>query len=141
MNSHPRMQGTLAFSLVEVVIAIGVMAIVLVGVFVLLGVSLESSRSSATETALASMSRQVVTALRAEPFGNLPSEKTFYFDQNGTLTTSTHALYRCESILTDDLKLPSGNLKKVLLKFAWPTSSQSEANTRYFYSGIANYGS
>ena len=82
------------FSLVEIVLAIGVIGSALVAVLGLLSVGLSSSRSSQDESLIAAMSRQVVGSLRQQQFANNPlfsnvqnteaTIQTAYFDGNGT---------------------------------------------------------
>jgi Tfp pilus assembly protein PilV len=64
------------FSLVEVSLAMGIVTFALVAILGLLSVGLDAGRASADDTAVAGMSRQVLTRLRAVPFpptAGLPS--------------------------------------------------------------------
>lgn len=72
-SSHSRASG---FSLVEVTLALGIVTFTLVAIIGLLSVGLDAGRASAEDTAVAGMSRQVLTRLRTVPFpptASLPS--------------------------------------------------------------------
>lgn len=79
-----------AFSLVEVVAAVGVVAIGIIAILGLLPSGLNSSRDTANETRAALMAQSVYTTLRSQPFDkvNLFSSSDDFIDlrsQNGSL--------------------------------------------------------
>ncbi|PTY00987.1 hypothetical protein DB346_15395 [Verrucomicrobia bacterium LW23] len=87
-RSHRR-----AFSLVEVVLALGVFSFCLVSVIYLLGVGLGSSRESQRDSALAAALRSVDTELRMLPAATLAgaawnSTNVYYFDIAGNRLTN-----------------------------------------------------
>jgi uncharacterized protein (TIGR02598 family) len=146
------------FSLVEVVIALGILSIAVVGIIGLLSISLQSDRASGLDTLFASMSRQVFGNLRTIQYDNLPAAVTYYFDQDGAplLDPSTRlplqdqaplpsaALYSCTAKCEDDTypstqALRSGNLKKITLTFTW-ISQGPNPQSCVFYGSLANHG-
>ena len=122
------------FSLVEVVLALGVIAIGVVALLGLLSISAGSSRSSDQATVIASISRQVLAEMRGMPFASLPVKTTLwpveptttdrlpvepgdptpppptyianlYFDNEGRrATAATEAFYRCRVKMMPDPK-------------------------------------
>lgn len=93
MNTSPyRSKG--GFSLVEITVAIGVIAFALVGLMGLLSASLNTGKASEDDTRYAAMSQQVLDMLRSGPFEEIPFEKSVtafttkkmpsvYFDNEG----------------------------------------------------------
>ena len=112
------------FSLVEVVLAIGVVAFGIVALLGMLTLSTGLSRNSDQDTMLATMSRQVTSELRNTAFASLPPTGTIlYFDADGTkLTSNKGAIYQCQINLTADTSYKSSdstqNLYQVRLVFA-----------------------
>lgn len=145
------------FTLVEVALSLGVVAIVALSLISMLGVALDSDRVAGRDTLLASMSSQVLGRLRAVPFdalwlaeptltpnppmpgGTPPVDTTWYFSDDGVLLTDTTsgvppgALFRCVvQKLPDDLSrvVPgTGPYHRAALKlqFAWPVSATAPA--------------
>jgi uncharacterized protein (TIGR02598 family) len=97
------------FSLVEVVLALGVISIGVVSLIGLLTISASSSRLSDEDTVFAAIARQVDTELHNTAFANLPiSGATWYFDNEGHhLTTAANAVYQCRINLTADTNYDS----------------------------------
>lgn len=86
-----------SFSLVEVVVALGVTAFCLIAVFGLLPVGLKANQNSISQTAATSILSAVIADLRATPrnaaasvqFGVIfGSETTLYFDNEGRPSSS-----------------------------------------------------
>ena len=115
---------THGFSLVEVVLALGVISIGVVALIGLLTISTASSRLSDEDTVIAAIARQVDTELHNTSFANLPTNgATWYFDNEGHhLTTAANAVYQCRIVLTADTDYdsPGGvkNLYRVELLFS-----------------------
>jgi len=129
-----------AFSLVEVVIAIGIVSFALLAMMGLASVSLQSERSSASDTDLAALSQQVFSRLRSLPFASL-SDTNYFFDADGSPTTnSAGAVYECAVTLAADPSLLPASFKNARLQFTWPVSAANRPNTNIFLGGIANYG-
>lgn len=128
-----------AFSLVEVVLALGVIAFALTAMLGLLVVAMDSDRSSGSDTALAAMSRQVFSNLRAMPYATLPASADYYFDEDGSECPQAGAVYGCHVTAADDPDLGPGNAKKVQMTFSWPpAAAKPEAKT--IHGSIANHG-
>lgn len=115
------------FSLVEVVLALGVISFAIVSLLGLMTVSTGASRLSDEDTVIAAIARQVDTELRNTTFANLPATGTaWYFDNEGHhLTTAAGAIYQCKILLTDDTDYDSSgasggsaNLYRVQLLFS-----------------------
>ena len=89
-----------AFSLVEVVLALGVAAFALTAVFGLLPVAVQTNRNATSQTDATSILASVIADLRAPPNGSVAStqyqitfgsSKTLYFDGAGQFTTALGA--------------------------------------------------
>ena len=73
------------FSLVEVVLSIGVVAFAMVALLGLLAVSTNSSRSSDEDTSVAAVAREVMTQMRSVPYSTLLTKTaTWPIDQTTT---------------------------------------------------------
>ena len=121
---------TVAFSLVELTLALGVAAFCLIAVFGLIPVGVQTNRSATSQTAATNIMAAVVADLRATPscvgtssqfqiaIGTgpacpstiRPSAATLYFDSTGQFTTSLSANSRYQ------------------LKITWNTSSVGAAD-------------
>ncbi|XHR30602.1 MAG: hypothetical protein ACFUZC_08565 [Chthoniobacteraceae bacterium] len=137
-----------AFSLIEVVIAIGIIAFTISSLVGLLALALKSDSSSASDTALSSMSQQIFNRLRTKSFSDLPNGTdaapsfSYYFDVDGSETSGTNttgAVFRCNAILTGDPNSPT-TAKKVKLVFQWPCTVPAPPNRYVFQGLIADYG-
>ena len=93
--------GCRAFSLVEVVIAIGIFAISVLTILGLLSVSLEANRSASSDTQVALMAERTYSMLETLGLPNVSTNKLFasgaspslYFDVTGKpLVTSTNTI-------------------------------------------------
>ena len=75
-----------AFSLIEVVLALGITTVAIIAIIGLLSVSLQGSREASEDTSSSAILSQVVDGLRAEPFDDVRTSlagggRTFTFDQ------------------------------------------------------------
>jgi len=145
------------FSLVEVTLALGLIAVGILSVLGLLGTSLASRSQARNDVVLASMSTQVLAKLRAAPFwalgsddlatgtaGPLPAtldESVFYFDLNGSEVAKTatgvgnEPVFECRVRKAPDEALAgvSGgqeNLVEVELYFTWPVAASTDPAKR-----------
>ena len=119
-----------AFSLVEVTLALGVMAIGLVSIFGLLPTGLNSNQAATQQTATINLITAIQSDLRGTPatidtssLFALPLSRdsaVLYFTENGTLLPSkVNALYRA----TVYLKKPSAGVKTATtgrIVISWP---------------------
>jgi len=118
------------FTLVEIVISLGIVSFAIVALVGLLAVSMGSSRDSAEDTAIATMARQVTAEIRSEKFNNLSMSKDYYFDGdarfltndigNADTQTKARAVYLCKMTLTADTKFSTNvvNLYNAKLVFS-----------------------
>lgn len=113
------------FSLIEIVLALGVVSFALVSMLGLLQVALDSDSSAGRDTTVAAMSGYVLNDLRAVPFDALwaadpqgardigpstaqPAATTYYFTNEGApvaaadLSKNVEALYKCVVTKTVD---------------------------------------
>jgi len=134
-------RSTAAFSLMEVVLALGIISFVLFSMLGLLSVGMNASRESSADTALTSMISQVLGKLRS--LHPLPTETVpaFFFDEDGLpLTNSTGAIYKCEAstmmLTTPELPNISDNFIKVKLVFIWPASVAVPSNSQTVYASL-----
>jgi uncharacterized protein (TIGR02598 family) len=147
------------FSLVEVVLALGVASIALVTIIGLLGVAVNTSGSAGHDTLLVAMTNEVLNDLRAAEFDGLwkalpraekkptPAatsvawaDSTYYFSNEGALVDAAKAadfatMYQCVVKKTPDPTsqlTPTSpyNLVKLQLTFTWPVSANSDPAKR-----------
>jgi len=162
--SHPG-----GFSLVEVVLALGVATVALVSVIGLLSAAVNTSEAAGHDTRLAAMSTLVLNDLRASPFdalwekvpragksnatistGSTPPDSEYYFTNEGTLVDAAKVagnfdvLYQCVVKKTPDPKSKSANggaynLIQLQLSFSWPVSATKRPGSKTIYASIARY--
>ena len=116
-----------AFSLIEVVLALGVAAFCLTAVLGLLPVGVQTNRNSSSQTAASNIIATVVSDLRTTPAAATTSpefaitfeaEKTLFFDASGQASSSlsTDSRYRLNVTWNS---APTG-LHYAVLKATWP---------------------
>jgi uncharacterized protein (TIGR02598 family) len=116
-----------AFTLVEVVVALGVFTFCSVSLVGLFSVGLSNSRKSSEDTAIASMSSQIFDILRAENTNAAGQTLTYYFDVDGQMTNAA-SYFVCDTSfyaasakgLTDTAE---NGLLLAQLRFRWPTQA------------------
>lgn len=147
------------FSLIEVVLALGVAAVALVALIGLLGVAVNTSSSAGHDTLLVAMSNGVLNDLRgaefdalwkdtprtqksptAPPVGAAWADSTYYFSNEGALVAATKkadfaTTYQCVVKKTPDPTsqlTPTSpfNLVKLQLTFTWPVSAHADPAKR-----------
>lgn len=144
-----------AFSLAEVVLALGLCSIALLSIVGLLGVSMKSSQDAGDHTALAAMSQQVLTDLAAAPFNalgeaqpratanppaTLPeilADSIYYFNDQGIMVAANadDVVYQCTVRKTPDAStrgLDDGPFNRVQLElhFTWPVTANADPARR-----------
>jgi len=146
------------FSLIEVVVSLGIVAIAVSGVLGVLSTAMTTTKDNDRETMLVSMNDQVMTDLRVVPFDALwqavphsaaistassaqtaPEDTLYYFTNEAVLIPGTaptsDATYLCTVKKTPDADSQNHgvngayNLLKLQLHFSWPLSAP-EANRR-----------
>jgi uncharacterized protein (TIGR02598 family) len=143
------------FSLVEIVLAIGVAVFALVAVLGLLNSATVTDSNAGRDTTLAAMSDYVLSDLRSVPFDalwaadpttvtkpapttNSPANSTYYFTNEGAPMTATDAAtsfdvgYLCTVQKTPDSQTQSAgngnyNQLKLQLQFNWPVNAGKAA--------------
>jgi uncharacterized protein (TIGR02598 family) len=121
-----------AFSLVEVVLALGVAAICLLGIFGLMPIGMQTHRNATSQTTAANIVAAVIADLRATPSTRTTSSQfniTFgtnppplYFDGAGQFSTSLGGASRYQLNLTWNASAPAG-LSYADLKVTWPATA------------------
>ena len=147
------------FSLVEMVLALGVVSFVLVSIFGLLSMSMRDQRDSGQKTLLALMTQTVASYLHQEGFAAVNADTTmistaiapqFYFDAQGRLATdstgkpvttaSASNYYSCTvTRRTPTLPVATANMVYLRLQFQWPVSAAASVqNTQIAFTSLAN---
>lgn len=94
------------FSLVEVVLSVGIFSFAIVGVVFLLGTALQSSSETQRDSALSS-ALQTATAI-VQSYDNSTDSAVLYFDQQGSLVTNPNSgHYKFELTAVSGTGLPS----------------------------------
>lgn len=125
-----------AFSLVEVVIAIGIISFALIAIIGLMASSQISDREATDDTLLPAMVAGVLDELRRQSRKSFPpSPATFYFNLAGTLQTdgngnpisspNADSLYRCNVTISDGVAGASDKMKILRMSFFWPAFKTS----------------
>jgi prepilin-type N-terminal cleavage/methylation domain-containing protein len=102
-----------AFTLMEVVVALGIVAVILVSILGMVSIGLQSSRESKDETNIAMMVQTVISQLRSSGYTNisntLPAGTTdyvcYYFDSSGAPICNTTGVMTGS---TNSLIVPGG---------------------------------
>lgn len=119
--------GTAAFTLIEIVLAIGIMSFALVGILGLFPVALETARDSKSETQVALLARQIESDLLASQVWNVST------DPGGVQTLNWSArLFNANS--TGD----AGNISKYNTLGITATLPAASASTTTTYLAFAN---
>lgn len=149
------------FSLVEVILAIGVIAFSMVGVLSLMTLSANSSRESSQDTAFALMTQTTLSKLRYRGFAAisspaLPAKGTlddatpdFYYDStgrmalkaDGTEDTVAHAdsIYGCTVTRYTPVYQASTNFIYLRFQYTWPVIAPAANQQKTIvYTGISN---
>lgn len=141
-----------AFSLVEVVLAIGVIALSAIGILSLTALSAGYSRESAQDTAFAFMTRSTISNLRNRGFTalNTPAFPSpgqwddaipdFYYDVNGRMaldangvpdaTKHADSIYSCTVTRHQPSFQATTNLLHLRLEFAWLAGTNANPQQR-----------
>jgi uncharacterized protein (TIGR02598 family) len=138
------------FSLVEVALALGIAAFVLVAIISLCAVSFATGKGTTDDTLVASMSSNVLDDYRRQSFANVQATTVFFNDDGIRLqdasgndlaqpaALSAGAVYECVTTVTADTAMPN-NLLHLLMKFTWPVQSAAPPNVKYIHATVPNY--
>lgn len=90
---EPPTRRAAGFSLIEVTLALGIIAFAFLAVFGLLPVGLDTFRRSMDRTEAAQIAQRLVAEAQQTPFDNVPSlfGKLYYFDSEGERLTAADA--------------------------------------------------
>lgn len=132
--------------MVEVVIALGIVAFSLMAIFSLLTVSFDADKAAKDDTVLAAITRGTIGGLRSQPFESAlvfaNGKPTLYFDVTGAPAASAaQGVYQCTVSAVSDPGTagPAGpNLLRVKLDFRWPVGA-SGGNQRIVRASLARY--
>ncbi len=126
------------FSLVEVVLALGVIAFAVIAIIGLLSMTLRAGREANEDTILPLMAGRVMDDLRSTPFadltnaGHFPDGKQIFFDAQGLPTAvAGEQVYQCEIRWSPHPPSPaedlSPRLARAVLTFTWPKGSTNQS--------------
>jgi uncharacterized protein (TIGR02598 family) len=142
------------FVLVEICVALAVIAFTVMVLIGLLSIGLESDRNSRESMAITMMSQQIENNLRQMPFSSLPNGTRL---QNAATTPPTDlalsaalsqgAVYQCQvqgqsDVQTQGLSLNASTvpvLLDVTLIFTWPIKAASPPNKAVIHASLADY--
>ncbi len=150
---HPR--GIVAFSLVEVVLAMGIIAFALIVLFALLPVGLKSNSDSIGESQAVNLlqamiaDRQATSYTNASPLYNLPAlsavtgttSGTFYLMEDGVTTNATptqaryqinYTVYPANSLYAQATNYPVSSLPmpvSIHFTVSWPAAATNRASS------------
>lgn len=136
-----------AFSLIEVVLALGIVSFAMMAVVGTLPVGLRSSQQSRSQIAAANIARQIQGDLQQISFRssvadkltieNLPSNP-FYFSQDGTRSEQRDAYYVANFTLNDvtapGLSVNSSNARSVKVSISYPANIAQANRQEVIYS-------
>jgi len=126
-----------AFSLVEVVLALGVASFSMISIFGLLPVGLSNSRGSTAQTGAMNLITSIAADIRSTPAtasisprysistGNTASQ-TFYFDEQGNITTGLQTGSRYK-VAIQAVWQPSTKEALHRMTVSWPAQAQASA--------------
>lgn len=128
-------------SLVEVVIALGILAFAIIPIVGLLSMSMSTSNDAQKDTAIAAAARQVLAILRAQTnFASVaPLTTNLFFTADATpqAVATNDTAFDCEVITVP--RLTNTNFADVTMRFRWPVGSTPTNNVRTIEASIANF--
>ncbi len=138
MNEAPLVGVRRGFSLVEVILALGVISFCLLAILGIFSEGFRASMRANQDTVLAAVTSRVASQARALESFTFPA--TMQFDVRGVPTTnSKEAYYECEVTRTllpeTQLSGISTNLGLVKVRFTWPASipAANRKNSQTYY--------
>lgn len=153
------------FSLVEVVLAIGVFATAIIAIIGLLPIVMTSDKGAITDTALAQMTTTATTILRNQGFAAVSTNSAYgdttpdmYFNIDGNISLNSNgvpntspqkdSLYSCTVICispsvttgTSASTVATKNMVYLQIQFQWPVMAPSgHQSLRIVNTSLANY--
>jgi type II secretory pathway pseudopilin PulG len=136
-----RCPGAGSFTLVEVVIAIAVIAFVLVSVLGLLAYTSQLVQQADTYARLSNVGGQVLAQINSQPYTVSTNEAgtnaATYFTYEGIPTNSTGAYYQCNFTNANPSTWGIPNVMQIQLTIRWP--SPQFVNTNIIITSAVNY--
>lgn len=136
-----------AFSLIEVVLALGIVSFAMMAVVGTLPVGLRSSQQSRSQIAAANIARQIQGDLQQISFQNNSSDaltieklpdNPFYFSQDGTRSEERDAYYvanfTLNQVTAPGLSVNSSNARSVKVSITYPASVAQANRQEVVYS-------
>lgn len=119
-----------AFSLTEIVIALGILSFALVAIIGLLNVGLRSSNDAHIDTVKAATVRSILSSLRTNQPASYAGETRWYKFDGSTNGGSTDAYFEC--VITTNAPpsaISAQRMAGVRLEFRYPVSAPAEFRT------------
>lgn len=141
-------KGRNAFSLIEVVLALGVISFCVIPLLALMSVGLQSSKSSQQDTALATATKYILSDLRRQ---SSLTNQTYVFDYEGIPTSpvaisSQPGFYTSTvSVINNPLATVTSwgsnnpNLIGIKIVFTWPGQTNTGSNVKVFHTSLSSY--
>lgn len=131
-----RYRNALAFSLVEVTLAIGLTAFCLTSLVGLFGVGLQASRQSTDDTTLSAAAVRLASGMAVSAdFFSATDVVTGYCDADGVVTDKTaNRLYQYTITKIPGTSTPPGlpdSLTRAKVTFSWPVPANKYSNAFY----------
>jgi len=133
-----------SFSLVEIVIALGLVSFVLVALIGLMSVGLKAMKDSHHETLVSDMALTALSKLKETDYSALPVATNYYYTYDGVVTNVTSGYYLCAI----NLSVPSGAMavapglsdhsKRIHMELIWPLNGKIQ-ETNVFETFITEY--
>jgi len=137
MIPHPRVQNNRrAFTLVEVVLALGIVSFLIIPMVMLLGIGINTMKSSMIDVKTSSLAQKYMAAAQMAPFQTL-APQTRYIDFDGREVSVGEAIFVVTTTVDNANILSSSNLARVTVTF----SGSGTGNLPRRYSAlVANLG-
>jgi uncharacterized protein (TIGR02598 family) len=126
-----------AFSLIEVVIALGIFAFAIVPIIGLLGSGMGTLKDSMSDTVRSDIARRVVGEYQRMPYSNLISGTSvdYYYDAEGVATNKAGVIFMATVTLTNPPSLITENSNNALMLVV-TVQHFGDTNSRTRYSQI-----
>ena len=140
LNSLSRL-AVKSFTLVEVVIAIGVIAFVLISILGLMTYASQLVRQSDSYSRLSNVAGQVLAQFDSQSFAvstnRVATNALYYYTYEGLPTNSADGYYECDVSNVDSLISVLTNVMQIQLSIRWP--KPEFANTNVIITSTLNY--
>jgi len=119
-----------AFTLVEVVIAVAVLAFAAISMLGLITLAMQSSHNADVQSAQATMVSTVTGELSSQNFTNTVASLPFtnYFTGEGVATNASAAIYRCDVADVSPGGSTTNFMRQVQLQICWPAPVYTQTN-------------